>query len=78
MGRHRCEIFLGFLLPKVTLSWVSESYSQNIVQILTWKVFFMENSVIYENIDRFSQNGGNRCGSVPAAGSFQQLALLIK
>ena len=51
---HHCEIFFGFLLPKATLSWVSESFSQNIVQILTWKVFFMENLVIYENIDRFS------------------------
>ena len=39
---HRCEIFFGLLLPKVTLSWVSQSFRQNIVQILTWKVFFHE------------------------------------
>ena len=32
-----------------------ESFSQDIGQILTWKVFFfMKNLFIYENSDRFS------------------------
>ena len=31
-----------FLTPQSHFSWVSESFSQDIGRILTWKVFFMK------------------------------------
>ena len=48
--------FYLFILfsPQSRFSWVSESFSQDIGRILTWKVFFHENLFIYENSDRFS------------------------
>ena len=46
--------FFFFLTPQSRFSWVSESFSQDIGRILTWKVFFHENLFIYENSDRFS------------------------
>ena len=46
--------FFIFFTPQSRFSWVSESFSQDIGRILTWKVFFHENLFIYENSDRFS------------------------
>ena len=50
------NFFFFFLTPQSRFSWVSESFSQDIGRILTWKVFFHENLFIYENW----------CGSAPA------------
>ena len=51
---HPVNFFFFFLTPQSRFSWVSESFSQDIGRILTWKVFFHENLFIYENSDRFS------------------------
>ena len=34
--------FFFFLTPQSRFFWVSESFSQDIGRILTWKVFFMK------------------------------------
>ena len=39
--RHAPREFF-FLTPQSRFSWVSESFSQDIGRILTWKVFFMK------------------------------------
>ena len=46
--------FFFFFTAQSLFSWVSESVSQDIGQILTWKVFFHENLFTYENSGRFS------------------------
>ena len=45
LGTHPSEFFWLFA-PKGHLSWVSELFSQDIGQILTWKVFFIKNVLI--------------------------------
>ena len=37
---HPVNFFFFFLTPQSRFSWVSESFSQDIGRILTWKVFF--------------------------------------
>ena len=39
---HPVNFFFFFLTPQSRFSWVSESFSQDIGRILTWKVFFMK------------------------------------
>ena len=42
--------FLDFNTPK-SLSWVSESFREDIGEVLTWKIFFISNIFIYEKFD---------------------------
>ena len=55
LGMQPSEFFWIFA-PKSHLSWVSEFFSQDIGQILTWKVLFhlkCINYFIYEKSDQF-------------------------